>query len=175
MDYKSVWPEVWPTFHGLAIWPFILKSIWCINIILIMLCLYDPKFDLKINVGHSDLYFMVWWPIDTDHYYQRSQSRALTIPATCALCGETQTRLHTACTVFSTLDNNHNLHTLGKSQPDCTQPVQSARHSWQYLGNICRIKLRTTFIIYELILWRFSFISLIMQPAILEFAQKNNK
>ena len=22
---------------------------------------YDPKFDLKINIGHYDLYFMVQW------------------------------------------------------------------------------------------------------------------
>ena len=37
---------------------YILKTIRCMNIILRD---YDQPFDLKINVGHCDLYFMVQW------------------------------------------------------------------------------------------------------------------
>ena len=87
----------WPIFHGPAILPYILKTIWCMNIILwdyesvwhdiwpqnkcrlLWFCLiswrlfdisipyfgimsqYDPMFNLKIFVGHCDLYFMVQW------------------------------------------------------------------------------------------------------------------
>ena len=35
--------------------------LWCMNIILGIMSQYDPTFDLKINVGHCDLYFMVQW------------------------------------------------------------------------------------------------------------------
>ena len=113
-DYESVWPKVWPQnksrslwpiFYGPVILPCILGTILCINIIIWnyesvwpyiwpqnkcrsltyvhfivkWFCLiswrlldvwtslfgimsqYDPKFDLKINIGHCDLYFMVQW------------------------------------------------------------------------------------------------------------------
>ena len=41
--------------------PYILKTIWCMNNIFGIMSQYDPKFDLKINIGHYDLYFMVQW------------------------------------------------------------------------------------------------------------------
>ena len=65
-DYESVWPDVWPKnkcrspwpiFYGPVILPYILKTIWYMNTILWD---YEP-YDLKINVGHCDLYFMVQW------------------------------------------------------------------------------------------------------------------
>ena len=59
-EYESVWPDVWslwPIFHGPVILPYILKTIWYMN----NMSRYDPKFDLKINIGHCDLYFMVQW------------------------------------------------------------------------------------------------------------------
>ena len=31
------------------------------NVILLEMGLYNMAFDLKINLGHSDLYFMVQW------------------------------------------------------------------------------------------------------------------
>ena len=64
--YKSVWPKVWPqnkcssqwpVFHGPVILPYILKSVWCINIILIDYESVWPKFDTKINLGYIYLYF----------------------------------------------------------------------------------------------------------------------
>ena len=69
-DYESVWPDVWPQkkcrslwliFHGPVIFSYILKTVWCMNIILRDYESYDPTFDLKITVGHCDLYFMVQW------------------------------------------------------------------------------------------------------------------
>ena len=112
-DYEAVWPDVgpqnkcrslWPIFHVPVILPYILKIVWCMNILLQnyesvwpdvwhknkcrslwpifhvqWFCLifwrlfdvwtsyfgkmsqYDTTFDLKINVGHCDLYFMVQW------------------------------------------------------------------------------------------------------------------
>ena len=50
----------WPIFHGPVVLPYILKMIWCMNII-IWDYEYDPKFYLKINIGHCDLYFMAHW------------------------------------------------------------------------------------------------------------------
>ena len=41
--------------------PYILKTIWCMNNIVWIMSQYDPKFDLKINIGHYDLYFMAQW------------------------------------------------------------------------------------------------------------------
>ena len=67
-DYESVWHKVWPQnkyrslwpiFHGPLILPNILKTIWCMNIILWEYESVRP--DLKINVGHCDLYSMVQW------------------------------------------------------------------------------------------------------------------
>ena len=69
-DYESVWPEVWPQnkyrslwpiFHGPVILPYILKTFWCITSHFGIMGHTDPTFDLKINVGLSDLYFMVQW------------------------------------------------------------------------------------------------------------------
>ena len=69
-DYESVWHNIWPQnkcrplwpiFHGPVMLPHILKTIWCMNIILQDYESYDLAFDLKINVGHCDLYFMVQW------------------------------------------------------------------------------------------------------------------
>ena len=75
----DIWPKnkcrsLWPIFHGPVILPYILKTVWCMNILLrnyesvwpdarayktlISTC---RTFDLKINVGHCDLYFMVQW------------------------------------------------------------------------------------------------------------------
>ena len=53
------WRSAWPIFHVQWIW--ILKTIWCMNIIV-----RDNEsvwYDIwpKINVGHCDLYFMVQW------------------------------------------------------------------------------------------------------------------
>ena len=112
-DYESVWPDMWPPnicrslwpiFHGPLNLPFILKIVWCMNIILsdyesvwhdiwprnkyrslwpifyvqwfclISLIVFsrwmsyfwkmsqcNMTFDLKIFLGHSDLYFIVQW------------------------------------------------------------------------------------------------------------------
>ena len=69
-DYESVWPDVWPQnkcrslwplFHGPVILPCTLKIFWCMNIIFGIMSLYDTTCDLKINLGHCDLYFMVRW------------------------------------------------------------------------------------------------------------------
>ena len=67
-DYESVWLEVWPQnkyrslwpiFHGPLILPYILKTVWCKNIIIWDYESFYPKFDIKINIGHWDLLFMV--------------------------------------------------------------------------------------------------------------------
>ena len=55
------WRSAWPIFHGPVILPYILKTIWCMYIILRSMKQYGLAFDLKINVGHCDLYFMVQW------------------------------------------------------------------------------------------------------------------
>ena len=67
-DYESVWhiwPQnkyrsLWPIFHDPLILPYILKTDVWTSYIRIM-SQYDPTFDLKLNVGHCDLYFMVQW------------------------------------------------------------------------------------------------------------------
>ena len=69
-DYESVWPDVWsqnknrslwPIFHG----PVILPCIWRLFDVSTsyfgIMSQYDTMFDLKLNVGHCDLYFMVQW------------------------------------------------------------------------------------------------------------------
>ena len=55
------WWSAWPVFHGPVILPYILNTIWCMYIIFRIMNLYGPRFDLKINVGHCDLYFMFQW------------------------------------------------------------------------------------------------------------------
>ena len=81
--YDSVWPDTWPQNKCRSLWPifhgpvtlcYILKTIWCVNIILgdygsvwpdvwpqnkcISLL---PIFHGPLIVGHCDLYFMVQW------------------------------------------------------------------------------------------------------------------
>ena len=62
------WRSAWPIFHGPVILPYTLKTVWCMyNMFDVCTSYfrkmnqYDPMFDLKINVGHCDLYFMVQW------------------------------------------------------------------------------------------------------------------
>ena len=49
------WRSTWPIFHGPVILLYLLKTIWCMYIILSE---YesDPTFDLKINEGHYDIF-----------------------------------------------------------------------------------------------------------------------
>ena len=69
-DYESVWPDVWPQnicrtlwpiFHGpvilLTSWKLFSGCTWYFGI----MSQYDPTSDLKVFVGHCDLYFMVHW------------------------------------------------------------------------------------------------------------------
>ena len=65
-QWPDVWPQnkcrsLWPIFHGPVIWPYTLKVSWCMNILFWIMNQYDSTYDLKINVGHCDLYFMVQW------------------------------------------------------------------------------------------------------------------
>ena len=58
----NVWPQnicstLWPIFRGPVILPYILKTIHWLNI----MSQYDLTSDLKIFVGHYNLYFMVHW------------------------------------------------------------------------------------------------------------------
>ena len=46
-------------FHGPVILLYILNSIGCMNVIHWKMSPYNTTFDLKINLGNSDLYFMV--------------------------------------------------------------------------------------------------------------------
>ena len=62
------WRSACPIFHGRVILSYILKTIWCMYVILweyesvwILLFGIMSQYDLKINVGHYDLYFMVQW------------------------------------------------------------------------------------------------------------------
>ena len=70
LEYESVWPDVWPQikctslwpiFHGPAIVHCALKTICVWTSLFGIMNQYDPTHDLKINVGHCDLYFMVQW------------------------------------------------------------------------------------------------------------------
>ena len=38
--------------------PYISKTIWCMKLLFGIMSQYDPKFYLKINIGHCDLYVM---------------------------------------------------------------------------------------------------------------------
>ena len=69
-DYVSVWPDVWPQniwrtlwpiFHDPVILPYILKTIHGWTSYFGIMSQYDTTFDLKIFVGHCDVYFMVHW------------------------------------------------------------------------------------------------------------------
>ena len=55
------WRSAWSIFHGPVILPFILKTIWCMYIILSEYESVWPDVWPQINVGHCDLYFMVQW------------------------------------------------------------------------------------------------------------------
>ena len=46
-------------FHGPVILPYILNSIRWMNVIRLEMGQCNMPFDLKINLGHSDLYFTV--------------------------------------------------------------------------------------------------------------------
>ena len=64
--WLGAWPQnksgsLWPIFHGSVILPYILKAIWCTTWYLGIMSQYDLMLDLKIKVGHYDLYFMVQW------------------------------------------------------------------------------------------------------------------
>ena len=66
-DYESVQPDIWPQNKCRSLWPIFhgplisrrLFDIW--TSYFRIMCQYDPAFDLKINVSHCDLYFMVHW------------------------------------------------------------------------------------------------------------------
>ena len=70
-DYESVWPEVWPQnkcrslwpiFYGPVIWPYLMNIIWCMKKSLFgIINQFYSTFDLKVDVGYCDLYFMVQW------------------------------------------------------------------------------------------------------------------
>ena len=53
--------SLWPIVYGPVILPCILKTVWCMNIILWDYESVWPTFDLKISVGHCDLYLMIKW------------------------------------------------------------------------------------------------------------------
>ena len=66
LEYESVGPDIWPKhkcrslwpiFHGPMIVPYTMKTISYMNIIIGIM----NRYDLKINVDHRDLYFMVQW------------------------------------------------------------------------------------------------------------------
>ena len=63
-----MWPQnkcrsLWPYFMVQWFLPYILKTVWYMNTILwdYESVTYNPMFDLKIFVGHCDLYFIVQW------------------------------------------------------------------------------------------------------------------
>ena len=69
-NYESVWPNIWPQNKCRSLWPIfhgpvILPCIWRLFDIWTpyfgIMSQYDMTFDLKINVGHCDRYFMVQW------------------------------------------------------------------------------------------------------------------
>ena len=62
-DLKNIYIYMsqWPTFHGPVIY-FISRKVYDVQTSHLWIMIqYDPKFDLKINVGHSDLHFTVQW------------------------------------------------------------------------------------------------------------------
>ena len=69
-DYESVWPKLWPQNKYRSLWPIFQGPVAClISWRLFDVCTsyfgsmnqYDQTFDLKINVGHCDLYSLVQW------------------------------------------------------------------------------------------------------------------
>ena len=66
--------------------------------------------------------------------------------------------------------------TVGKSRPDCSKPAQPARYPRQYFGNVYKIESNCAQHLSSASnIWRVSFTSFDMQPAISEFALKTNK
>ena len=55
------WRSPWSILDSPVILPYILNTIWCMNIILWDSESVCSMFDLKINVRHFDLYFVVQW------------------------------------------------------------------------------------------------------------------
>ena len=60
-DRKIKCRSLWPIFHGPLILHYILKTIWCMSILISDYESVWPDVWPKINVGHCDLYFMVHW------------------------------------------------------------------------------------------------------------------
>ena len=68
-DYESVWPEVWPQNKCRPLWYILWFSDFALYLedfdvwtsLFGIRIQYDTTFDLKINVGHCDVYFMVQW------------------------------------------------------------------------------------------------------------------
>ena len=69
-DYESVWPEVWAQNNCRSLWPIFMVHWFCViswrlfdvwTSLFGIMNQYDLTFDLKIIVGHCDLYFMVKW------------------------------------------------------------------------------------------------------------------
>ena len=70
MDNESVWPEVWPKSKCRSQWPTFCSPVYHGEYLMCKhqrtsygswVSIYDPKFDTKTNVGHSDLYFLLQW------------------------------------------------------------------------------------------------------------------
>ena len=70
LEYESVWHDIWPRnkcrslwpiFHVPVILPYISNTIWWMNVIRLKMSPCNTSFDLKIYLGHSDLYFTVQW------------------------------------------------------------------------------------------------------------------
>ena len=69
-DYESIWPDAWPQNKCRVLWPIFHGPVnLCLSWRLFDVCTwsfrimtqYDLTFDLKVNVGYCDLYFMVQW------------------------------------------------------------------------------------------------------------------
>ena len=69
-DYELVWPDIWPKNKCRSLWPVFHGPVICLisrrlfaawTSYFGIMSQYDTTFDLKINVGHWDLYFMVHW------------------------------------------------------------------------------------------------------------------
>ena len=69
-DYESVWPDIWPPnicrsqwpiFHGHWISPLSWRLFDVRTSNFRIMSQYDTTFDLEINIGHCDLYYMVQW------------------------------------------------------------------------------------------------------------------
>ena len=69
-DNESVWPDIWsqnkcrslwPTFHGPVIFLYLEDSLIYEHLTFVIMSQYESMFNLKINIGHCDLYFIVHW------------------------------------------------------------------------------------------------------------------